>query len=171
VHDEIDPTTREWVTVDETGYAFMDVDEACAVALGAAFETWLDGQTFNADQLRNYRNRVYEIINRPLPDTLELAVRNEFAKSSALCDFAGPLPNFYSKESPLRLYVGKEIYYLSTSLILLENGFFDRRRRQHGGLVDNYIGRAEVIADRWQAAGLGPIATGQPYEFKEIDLE
>jgi type I restriction enzyme R subunit len=52
VHDEIDPTTREWVTVDETGHAFMDVDEACAVALGAAFETWLDGQTFNADQLR-----------------------------------------------------------------------------------------------------------------------
>jgi len=36
--------------------------------------------------------------------------------------------------------------------------------------VDNYIGRAEIIADRWQAAGLGPIATGQPYEFKEIDL-
>ena len=52
VHDEIDPTTREWVTVDETGHAFMDVDEARAVALGAAFETWLDGQTFNADQLR-----------------------------------------------------------------------------------------------------------------------
>jgi type I restriction enzyme, R subunit len=52
VHDEIDPTTREWVTVDETGHAFMDVDEARAVALGAAFETWLDSQTFNADQLR-----------------------------------------------------------------------------------------------------------------------
>ena len=41
VHDEIDPTTREWVTVDETGHAFMDVDEARADALGAAFETWL----------------------------------------------------------------------------------------------------------------------------------
>jgi type I restriction enzyme R subunit len=52
VHDEIDPTTREWVTVDETGHAFMDVDEARAVAMGAAFETWLGGQTFNADQLR-----------------------------------------------------------------------------------------------------------------------
>ena len=52
VHDEIDPTTREWVTVDETGHAFMDVDEARAEALGAAFETWLDGQSFNTDQLR-----------------------------------------------------------------------------------------------------------------------
>jgi type I restriction enzyme R subunit len=52
VHDEIDPTTREWVTVDETGHAFMDVDEARAEALGGAFETWLNGQTFNSDQLR-----------------------------------------------------------------------------------------------------------------------
>jgi type I restriction enzyme, R subunit len=52
VHDEIDPTTREWVTVDENGHAFMDVDEARAEALGAAFETWLDGQDFNADQMR-----------------------------------------------------------------------------------------------------------------------
>ena len=52
VHDEIDPATREWVTVDETGHAFMDVDEARAEAFGAAFETWLTGQNFNADQLR-----------------------------------------------------------------------------------------------------------------------
>lgn len=52
VHDEIDPTTREWVTVDETGHAFMDVDEARAEALGSAFETWLNGQIFNSDQLR-----------------------------------------------------------------------------------------------------------------------
>lgn len=52
VHDEIDPTTREWVTVDETGHAYMDVEEARAVALGAAFETWLDDQEFNTDQLR-----------------------------------------------------------------------------------------------------------------------
>lgn len=52
VHDEIDPSTREWVTVDDTGQAFMDMDEARAEALGAAFETWLDGRDFNADQLR-----------------------------------------------------------------------------------------------------------------------
>jgi len=52
VHDEIDPTTREWVTVDETGHAFMDVDEARAEAFGGAFETWLNGQNFDSDQLR-----------------------------------------------------------------------------------------------------------------------
>jgi len=52
VHDEIDPTTREWVTVDETGHAFMDMKDARAEALGAAFETWLDDQPFNVDQRR-----------------------------------------------------------------------------------------------------------------------
>jgi type I restriction enzyme R subunit len=52
VHDEIDPATREWVTVDETGHAFMDVDEARAEALGVAFETWLSGHAFRSDQLR-----------------------------------------------------------------------------------------------------------------------
>ncbi len=52
VHDEIDPATREWVTIDETGHAFMDMDEAIAEARGAAFETWLSGQSFNSDQLR-----------------------------------------------------------------------------------------------------------------------
>jgi type I restriction enzyme R subunit len=43
VHDEIDPGTREWVTIDETGQAIMDADEAVAEARGAAFETWLSG--------------------------------------------------------------------------------------------------------------------------------
>ncbi|PCD04193.1 restriction endonuclease subunit R [Sphingomonas spermidinifaciens] len=52
VHDEVDPTTREWVTVDETGHAYLDVDEARSEALGGRFETWLDDQPFNADQLR-----------------------------------------------------------------------------------------------------------------------
>jgi type I restriction enzyme, R subunit len=52
IHDEIDPTTREWVTIDETGHAFMDMDEAIAETRGAAFETWLSGQSFNSDQLR-----------------------------------------------------------------------------------------------------------------------
>jgi type I restriction enzyme, R subunit len=55
VHDEIDPNTREWVTIDETGRAFMDADEAIAEARGAAFETWLSGQNFNSDQLRVLR--------------------------------------------------------------------------------------------------------------------
>jgi type I restriction enzyme R subunit len=52
VHDEIDPNTREWVTIDETGRAFMDADDAVAEARGAAFETWLSAGSFNSDQLR-----------------------------------------------------------------------------------------------------------------------
>lgn len=52
VHDEIDPATREWVTIDEAGHAFMDADVAAAEALGAAFETWLGDEAFNSDQLR-----------------------------------------------------------------------------------------------------------------------
>ena len=52
VHDEIDPNTREWVTIDETGRAFMDADDAVAEARGTAFETWLSEQRFNSDQLR-----------------------------------------------------------------------------------------------------------------------
>ena len=53
MHDEIDPSTREWVTIDETGNAaMMTADEVRAEALGAAFETWLSGNSFNSDQLR-----------------------------------------------------------------------------------------------------------------------
>jgi type I restriction enzyme R subunit len=52
VHDEIDPNTREWVTIDETGRAFMDAEEALAEERGAVFETWLDGESFNSDQIR-----------------------------------------------------------------------------------------------------------------------
>jgi type I restriction enzyme R subunit len=52
VHDEIDPATREWVTVDDSGHAFLDVDTARGQALGAAFEAWFEGGSFNADQRR-----------------------------------------------------------------------------------------------------------------------
>ncbi len=52
VHDEIDPGTREWVTIDETGHAFLDPDAARAGALGAAFETWLAGRDFHSGQIR-----------------------------------------------------------------------------------------------------------------------
>ncbi|WP_395711743.1 DEAD/DEAH box helicase family protein [Reyranella sp.] len=52
IHDEIDPTTREWVTIDEDGRAFVDADEARVEALGTAFETWLGAQTLNSDQIR-----------------------------------------------------------------------------------------------------------------------
>lgn len=53
MHDEIDPATREWVTIDESGNAaMMTADEVRAEALAASFEDWLSRGSFNSDQLR-----------------------------------------------------------------------------------------------------------------------
>ncbi|WP_194744026.1 DEAD/DEAH box helicase family protein [Thermaurantiacus tibetensis] len=52
IHDEIDPTTREWVTVDADGRPFMDAEHGRAEQLGAAFEAWRAGTPFNSDQTR-----------------------------------------------------------------------------------------------------------------------
>ena len=46
VDDHIDPTTREWVTVDDNGnFVFLDPDEQQAALLGARFEAWIAGRT------------------------------------------------------------------------------------------------------------------------------
>lgn len=53
IHDEIDPATREWVVVEADGSGrFETAAERRAEALGAAFEAWLAGETFDSDQLR-----------------------------------------------------------------------------------------------------------------------
>lgn len=53
VNDHIDPTTRDWVTLDENGnFVLTDEQEAQASALGVRFEAWLATQSPNADQLR-----------------------------------------------------------------------------------------------------------------------
>ncbi|MFO1319282.1 MAG: DEAD/DEAH box helicase family protein [Burkholderiales bacterium] len=42
IDDHIDPTTREWITVDENGnMVFPEASEQRAAALGARFEAWL----------------------------------------------------------------------------------------------------------------------------------
>jgi len=42
IDDHIDPTTREWITVDENGnMVFPEVSEQKAAELGARFEAWL----------------------------------------------------------------------------------------------------------------------------------
>lgn len=52
IDDHIDPTTREWVTVDEDGnIVFPEVSEQKANELGARFEAWLVSRTdFNTAQ-------------------------------------------------------------------------------------------------------------------------
>jgi type I restriction enzyme R subunit len=45
INDHIDPTTREWITVDEDGnMVFPEVSEQKANELGARFEAWILGQ-------------------------------------------------------------------------------------------------------------------------------
>ena len=46
IDDHIDPTTREWVTIDEDGnMVFPQVSEQRAAELGARFEAWILGRT------------------------------------------------------------------------------------------------------------------------------
>jgi type I restriction enzyme R subunit len=53
IYDHIDPTTREWFTLDDNGNIVRtEAEEALATALGIRFEEWLSGQTFTAEQLR-----------------------------------------------------------------------------------------------------------------------
>lgn len=54
IDDHIDPTTREWVTVDDNGnFVFMDADVAQAALLGARFEAWMGSQLhLNSDMKR-----------------------------------------------------------------------------------------------------------------------
>jgi type I restriction enzyme, R subunit len=45
IEDHIDPTTREWVTIDEQGnMVFPEVSEQKAAEVGTSFEAWLIGQ-------------------------------------------------------------------------------------------------------------------------------
>jgi type I restriction enzyme R subunit len=45
IDDHIDPTTREWVTIDEEGkMVFPEASEQKAAEVGASFEAWLLGQ-------------------------------------------------------------------------------------------------------------------------------
>lgn len=54
INDHIDPSTREWMTVDENGnLIFPEASEQKAAALGALFEAWLLEQTsLNVEQER-----------------------------------------------------------------------------------------------------------------------
>lgn len=53
INDHIDPTTRDWVTLDDEGnFVRTGEQEAAATELGILFEAWLVNKTFNADQMR-----------------------------------------------------------------------------------------------------------------------
>lgn len=53
IYDHIDPSTREWFTVDEDGNLIRtDEQEAKATELGLRFEAWLVGRSFDTEQMR-----------------------------------------------------------------------------------------------------------------------
>ncbi len=53
IYDHIDPSTREWFTVDEDGNLIRtDEQEARATELGLRFEEWLTGRSVDAEQTR-----------------------------------------------------------------------------------------------------------------------
>ncbi len=54
VDDHIDPTTREWVTIDDNGlFVFLDPDEQQAALLASRFEAWFNTQpSLHSDQKR-----------------------------------------------------------------------------------------------------------------------
>lgn len=53
IYDHIDPTTRDWITLDENGnFVRAEAEEARANELGVRFEAWLAEQNFDAEQTR-----------------------------------------------------------------------------------------------------------------------
>lgn len=80
IDDHIDPTTREWVTVDEDGnMVFPEASEAKSEALGASFEAWLlarEGE-LTADQERWLRVVGSQL--RANADTLDEFTAGHFA--------------------------------------------------------------------------------------------
>ena len=79
IDDHIDPTTREWITVDEDGnMLFPEASEQKAAELGAKFEAWLLEQSgLNAEQERWLRMLGAQL--RANADTLDEVMPEHFA--------------------------------------------------------------------------------------------
>lgn len=66
INDHIDPTTREWVTLDEDGNpTTKTAREARVEALLVSFEAWLGAQSFHSDQIRLLRMVASQIEANP----------------------------------------------------------------------------------------------------------
>jgi type I restriction enzyme R subunit len=78
INDHIDPTTREWITVDENGnMVFPEASEQKAAELGANFEAWLLQQmNLNPEQERWLRLLGSQI--RANADTLDEVMPEHF---------------------------------------------------------------------------------------------
>jgi len=73
VHDHIDPTTREWVTLDEEGNPIPnDARTAHKAELLVRFEAWLADEDLNSDQTRLLRLVQNQIEANPEMETFDL---------------------------------------------------------------------------------------------------
>jgi type I restriction enzyme R subunit len=83
IDDHIDPTTREWITVDENGnMLFPEASEQKAAELGTRFEAWLLAQTGADSQLNAEQERWLRILGsqiRANADTLDEVIPEHFA--------------------------------------------------------------------------------------------
>ncbi len=83
IDDRIDPTTREWVTLDENGnFVFPEADEQKKDELGARFEAWLLQQTGEGTQLSAGQQRWLRILGsqiRANADALTEVMPEHFA--------------------------------------------------------------------------------------------
>ncbi len=80
INDHIDPTTREWITVDEDGnMVFPEASEAKAAALGARFEAWLLSQEGNLTPDQERWLRVVGSQLRANADTMDEFTAGHFA--------------------------------------------------------------------------------------------
>ena len=80
INDHIDPTTREWITIDENGnMVFPEASEAKAAALGARFEAWFLAQE---DRLTPDQERWLRVVGSQLranADTMDEFTAGHFA--------------------------------------------------------------------------------------------
>ncbi|MBV6410918.1 MAG: DEAD/DEAH box helicase family protein [Burkholderiales bacterium] len=83
IDDRIDPTTREWVTLDENGnFVFPEADEQKKDELGARFEAWLLQQAGEGTQLSAGQQRWLRILGsqiRANADALTEVMPEHFA--------------------------------------------------------------------------------------------
>jgi len=91
INDHIDPTTREWITVDEDGnMVFPEASELKANELGARFEGWLLQQmSLNTEQERWLRLLGSQI--RANADTLDEVIPEHFAYFQMFSQLGGLL--------------------------------------------------------------------------------
>lgn len=123
VDDHIDPTTRDWVTLDENGRIVRTSEhDARAAQLGLLFEAWFEAQDFTAEQERWAR-------------LIESRIKADAMTIDGFWDYDfddHPFTNMGGYDQALRMFGGAEA--LDILLGSLNIAIFDAD--SHGGAAD-----------------------------------